>query len=101
MTMARSRLVDPSVTRWYHCMTRCVRGADLLAKAPEYRNAWRSNSGCKNSHKSSRWQLGGFSVMDNHLRRPVAASIPDVDDNQRVLVRFFASSRTRLRSGGG
>ena len=25
MTMARSHLVDVSVTRWYHCVTRCVR----------------------------------------------------------------------------
>ena len=39
MTMARSRLVDPSVTRWYHCPTRWVRGADLLAKVPEDRQA--------------------------------------------------------------
>ena len=39
MTMARSRLVDPSVTRWYHWMTRWVRGADLLAKVPEDRQA--------------------------------------------------------------
>jgi len=39
MTMARSHLVDPSVTRWYHCMTKCVRGADLLTKVPEDRKA--------------------------------------------------------------
>jgi hypothetical protein len=31
MTMARSQIVDVSVTRWYHCMTRCVRRAFLLA----------------------------------------------------------------------
>ena len=24
MTMPRAYLVDPSVTRWYHCVTRCV-----------------------------------------------------------------------------
>ena len=24
MTMARAHLVDVSVTRWYHCVTRCV-----------------------------------------------------------------------------
>ena len=30
MTMARTRLVDVSVTRWYHCITRCVRQAFLL-----------------------------------------------------------------------
>jgi hypothetical protein len=27
MTMARAHLVNPSVTRWYHCVTRCVRRA--------------------------------------------------------------------------
>ena len=24
MTMARAHLVDVSVTRWYHCVTRCT-----------------------------------------------------------------------------
>jgi hypothetical protein len=24
MTIARAHLVDPSVSRWYHCITRCV-----------------------------------------------------------------------------
>jgi hypothetical protein len=32
MTMARSQLVDVSVTRWYHCITRCVRRAFLLSE---------------------------------------------------------------------
>ena len=32
MTMARSQIVDVSVTRWYHCMTRCVRRAFLLSE---------------------------------------------------------------------
>ena len=40
MTMARSHLVERSVTRWYHCTTKCVRGADLLANAHEDRKAW-------------------------------------------------------------
>jgi hypothetical protein len=34
MTMARSQLVDVSVTRWFHCITRCVRRAFLLAEGP-------------------------------------------------------------------
>ncbi len=32
MTMARA-LVDVSVTRWHHCVTRCVRRALLLGEA--------------------------------------------------------------------
>jgi hypothetical protein len=33
MTIARSPLVDVSVIRWYHCVTRCVRRAFLLGEA--------------------------------------------------------------------
>jgi hypothetical protein len=40
MAMARARLVDPSVTRWYHCVTRCVRPTFLLDQGPNDRKAW-------------------------------------------------------------
>ena len=40
MTMARAHLVDVSVTRWYHCVTRCVRRALLLGEAPWNRKEW-------------------------------------------------------------
>jgi hypothetical protein len=30
MTIARREQIDAFVTRWYHCMSRCVRGALLL-----------------------------------------------------------------------
>ena len=53
MTMARAHLVDVSVTRWYHCITRCVRRAFLLGEAPIIaRNG--SNAGSRNLRKSSR-----------------------------------------------
>jgi hypothetical protein len=32
MTIARAHLIDPAVTRWYHCITRCVRRAFLLGE---------------------------------------------------------------------
>jgi hypothetical protein len=31
MTKARFRLVDTSVSRWYHCVSRCCRKAYLLS----------------------------------------------------------------------
>jgi hypothetical protein len=32
--MARSQLVDVTVTPWHHCIARCVRRAFLLADGP-------------------------------------------------------------------
>ena len=40
MTIARAHLVDPSVTRWYHCVTRCVRRAFLLGDGVHDRKGW-------------------------------------------------------------
>ncbi len=39
MTIARAHLVDPAVSRWYHCITRCVRRAFLLGEGPNDRKA--------------------------------------------------------------
>jgi hypothetical protein len=35
MTMARAHLVDVSLARWYHCVTRCVRRAFLLGEGDQ------------------------------------------------------------------
>jgi REP element-mobilizing transposase RayT len=73
MTMARSQLVDVSITRWYHCITRCVRRAFLLSEGPIEDNDTRFN---RKEWIALRLQeladifavaVGGFSVMDNHL----------------------------------
>ena len=81
MTMARAHLVNVGVTRWYRCITRCVRRVFLLGE-------------CEGNLDRKQWieqrlqelseifavSVGGFSVMDNHLH---------------VLVRVKAKPRSR------
>jgi len=64
--MARVHLVDPAVTRWYHCITCCVRRAFLLGEGPSDRKVWIDNRLRELSGIFS-VAVGGFSVLDNHL----------------------------------
>ncbi len=69
MTIARSRLVDVSISRWYHCISRCVRHARLLGEennAGIDRKAWIENR-LKELAEIFAISVGGFSVLDNHL----------------------------------
>ena len=70
MTMARAQLVNTSVTRWYHCINRCVRRAFLLGEA-EGEGVPVAKIGSKlrlqELAKIFAVSVGGFSVMDNHL----------------------------------
>ncbi len=43
MTIARGQQIDSSVTRWYHCVTRCVRRAFLLGEGTSDREVWIEN----------------------------------------------------------
>ena len=43
MTIVRAQLVDASLTRWYHCVTRCVRRAFLLGEGDHNRKEWLEN----------------------------------------------------------
>ena len=66
--MARAHLVNPSVTRWYHCVTRCVRRAFLLteerAEEPRNRKEWIEHR-LQELSGIFAVAVGGFSVMDN------------------------------------
>ena len=66
MTMAPAQLVDTSLTRWYHCTTRCVRRAFLLGEGDHNRMEWIENR-LEELADIFAIGVGGFSVMDNHL----------------------------------
>jgi hypothetical protein len=66
MAIARSKLVDVSVARWYHCVSRCVRKAFLLGEEDGNRTMWIENR-LEALSEVFAVAVGGFSLMDNHL----------------------------------
>src|SRR5215469_17684939 len=66
MTVARAQLVDPAVTRWYHCVTRCVRSACLLGEGDTDRKQWIEDR-LEELAQIFAVSVGGFTVLDNHL----------------------------------
>jgi Transposase IS200 like len=66
VTIARAHLIDPAVTRWYHCVTRCVRRAFLLGEGLNDRKQW-IDKRIEELAQIFSIAVGGFSVMDNHL----------------------------------
>ena len=67
MTVARSQLVDLKVTRYYHCISRCVRRAFLCGEGFEHRKQWieerlQTLSGC------FAVSVCGFAVMGKRCR---------------------------------
>jgi Transposase IS200 like len=65
MAIARAQLVDVSLARWYHCVTRCVRRAFLLGEGDHNRREWLENR-LEELADIFAVAVGGFSVMNNH-----------------------------------
>jgi hypothetical protein len=94
MTIARAHLIDPAVTRWYHCISRCVRRAFLLGEGVGDRKLWIGNR-LKELSGIFSIAVGGFSIMDNHihvlvrLEPEVAAGWSDEDVVRRPPLADF------------
>ncbi len=72
----RAHLVDASVTRWYHCVTPCVRRAFLRGEGNLDRKGWieyRLQGLAQNFSVA----VAGFAILDNHLHVLVRLD-PDV-----------------------
>ncbi|MDR3632346.1 MAG: hypothetical protein P4L84_00840 [Isosphaeraceae bacterium] len=65
MTIARAYFVDTEVTRWYHCVTRCVRRAVLLGEGDSDRKHWIENR-LEELAQIFAVSVGEFTVLDNH-----------------------------------
>jgi hypothetical protein len=66
MPTPRSRLVNESVTPWYHCISRCVRRAFLCGEGRQHRKQWIQDR-LQQLVDIFAVDCAGFSVMDNHL----------------------------------
>jgi REP element-mobilizing transposase RayT len=66
MTTARKNIVDVSVTRWYHCLSRCVRGGYLMGEGYDDRKQWIEDR-LKLLASAFSISVGGFAILDNHL----------------------------------
>ncbi len=66
MTTPRKFLVDPQVTPFYHCISRCVRRALLCGDEHAHRKQW-IESRLQELAGIFAINVCGFSVMDNHL----------------------------------
>jgi len=76
MTIARAHLVDPAVTRWYQCVTRCVRRAFLLGEGMHDRKSWIEHR-LEELAEILPVAVAGFAILDNHLHLLVRLD-PDV-----------------------
>jgi hypothetical protein len=62
MAIARAQLVDAAPSRWYHCVTRCVRRAFLLGEGDHNRKQWLQNR-LEELAEIFAVSVGGFSVI--------------------------------------
>jgi REP element-mobilizing transposase RayT len=97
MTTARREIVDVTVTRWYHCISKCVRSAFLMAdEHGNDRKQWiedRLQLLAANFSVS----VGGFAAMDNHLHvlcrlDPDAAKDWSAEDVVRRWIAIYPPS---------
>jgi diadenosine tetraphosphate (Ap4A) HIT family hydrolase len=66
MAIARAKLVDLTVNRWCHCVSRCVRKAFLLGEGDHNRREWLENR-LEELAEIFAVSVDGFAVMHNHL----------------------------------
>ncbi len=95
MTQPRSKIVDPSITRWYHCISRCVRRAFLFAENQEFdRKDW-LNGRLKELDAIFAVSVAGFSLTDNHLHLLLRID-PDVSEAWTNVHREGVYKRAQL-----
>jgi REP element-mobilizing transposase RayT len=94
MTMPRRQLVDITVTRYYHCISRCVRRAFLCGEGVTHRKAW-IEARLEVLAKHFAVSVCGFAILDNHLHVlcRLDPGIADGWSDEEVVRRWIAVYR--------
>ncbi len=97
MTIARREIVDVSVTRWYHCISRCVRGGFLMGEGYAERKQWVEDR-LQLLASNFAVSVGGFAIMDNHLHVLCRLDSDEADrwSAEDVVLRWIAIYPPRL-----
>lgn len=90
MTVARSQLVDASVTPWYHVISKTVRGARLLSHGDIDRKQWIEDR-LRLLAEVFAVDVAGYAILDNHLHLLVNLRTAEIVDwsDEDVLARWF------------
>lgn len=90
MTIARREIVDLNATRYYHCISRCVRGIALCGEGFEHRKDWiverlKTLAGCYAVSVAS------YAVMDNHFHLLIRVDPHDAEkwSDEEILRRWL------------
>jgi REP element-mobilizing transposase RayT len=67
VTVARSQIVDAKSARYYHCISKTVRGADLMGDSFQHRKQWVED---RLEHLSQQYAISvaSFAIMDDHVK---------------------------------
>ncbi len=96
MTMPSRQLVDVAVTRYYHCISRCVRRAFLCGESFEHRKAW-IEAPLQLLAKHFAFSVCGYAILDNqlhahcHLDPAVAGGVSDEWETERAYLNMEAT----------
>jgi hypothetical protein len=66
MTMPRSKIVDPEITPWYHCISQCARQAFLLDSPRDRRRQWLEER-LRELTTIFGIDVGSYAFLQNHL----------------------------------
>jgi REP element-mobilizing transposase RayT len=94
MTMPRRQIVDVAVTRYYHCISRCVRRAFLCGEGVTHRKTW-IEARLELLARHFAVSVCGFAILDNHLHVlcRLDPGIADGWSDEEVVSRWIAVYR--------